>query len=115
MQTNTLDREIERLQNDIEAHLKTKPVPPSKRQMIYTDASLRALLEAAEGDGQSFALASAEGAVIFDGDVMESSGFINSAWDGDIPAFNRAHGKSASIQNARLTVSMMIQPEVFGQ
>ncbi|WP_028008356.1 DUF3987 domain-containing protein [Solimonas flava] len=114
METN-LDRAIERLQEELEAHLNAKPVAPSQRQMIYSDASLRALLEAAEGDGRSFALASAEGAGIFDGEVMANSAFINCAWDGDIPAFNRAHGKSASVKDARMTVALMVQPDVLGK
>jgi len=97
------------------AHQQSKPVKPKRRRMIHQGTTLRATIEALEGDGESIGFVSDEGDVIARGGVFSELGVLNSAWDGSMLSLDRSKGVSIVAQNPRLTLSCMMQPEVFNR
>ena len=62
---------------------------------------------------RSFALVSSEGGIIFDGRAMSKLGILNSLWDGGSLFIDRKSSPGIILKDPRLTVSVMIQPDVY--
>ncbi|KGR98780.1 YfjI family protein [Burkholderia pseudomallei] len=87
-----------------------KPVKPRLRRILLQDVSQRAIMETLEGDGESIALMSDEGAVIIQGGALDRLGVLNKAWDGaSVLAMDRSHGVSIVVRNPRVTLSYQVQ------
>lgn len=99
---------------ELTEHLKRRPVSPRPWRLIYQEVSERALREALDGDGQAIALAADEGDVVLESDLICKRGLLNALWTGaaDIP-LDRAGCDFLDIRNPKLTVGLMVQPDIF--
>lgn len=94
------------------AHLGKKPIAWSPPRIIYTDTNMEAMLEGLHQRWASALLISAEGATVFGGHAMRSMDKLNVLWDGGDLTKDRL-GVSFTINDARLTSSIMIQEKPF--
>lgn len=98
----------------MEAHLSTEPKRPRERQLLHEDLTPDTLFEALSGDGESIAIVTDEGDVVFRSRAMANLGLLNRIYDGarSIPRSRVATGKSV-IRNPRMSMSIMTQQEVL--
>ncbi|NTY86491.1 DUF3987 domain-containing protein [Serratia fonticola] len=92
------------------AHLQNEPSPPMKLQMLASDITPAALQYQLHRGGGSLLLHSAEGDIILSGQAIQNLGMQNDAWDGKPISVIRRHSESYTIYDARLSVSIMVQP-----
>lgn len=98
----------------LEAHEALEPIKPISQRVIRQDVTHRAVFESLEGNGKSIALMTDEGQTVLDSAVMRHHGFLNQAWDGkSLQTLERADNDNIIVQNARVTISIMVQPKVF--
>lgn len=94
-------------------HDASEPTTPRAANLMLTNATIPAFVDAIEGDGHAIVLISDEGEMMLNSQLFGSSGVLNKAWDGDglIP-LNRAKG-SVIARNPRVSVILMVQPPVW--
>ena len=98
----------------LEAHEMLEPVKPVAHRIIYQDMTRVSAFEALEGDGKAIAVMTDEGQTLLDSTVMRHYGFLNHAWEGKrLLTYDRAKHDSLIVQNPRVTVSFMVQPDVL--
>lgn len=98
----------------LEAHEALEPVKPISQRIIRQDVTYRSVFESLEGNGKSIALMTDEGKTVLDSAVMRHHGFLNHAWDGkSLLTLERADNDNTIVQNPRVTISIMVQPNVF--
>ncbi|BDZ05868.1 hypothetical protein MUTS16_69410 [Escherichia coli] len=51
-----------------------------------------------------------EAGIIFDGYTLSELPFINKMWDGSVLSVDRKNEPEQMIENARMTLSLMVQP-----
>lgn len=107
-------RDTECVRAELHEHVKNKPVEPRVRRVVYQEVSDRALRDALQGDGEAIALMSDEGEVILKSDLMGKWGLLNAIWGGaaSLP-LDRADMDFVDVRNPRVTIGIMVQPEVF--
>lgn len=100
----------------LEAHLATEPMPPIQRRLLCEDLTAEALFEALSGDGQSLAIVTDEGDIVFRSRAMANLGVLNRIYDGarSIPR-DRVVGGARVIRNPRMSISIMTQPKVLDE
>ncbi len=54
-----------------------------------------------------------EAGIIFDGYTLSELPFINKMWDGSVLSVDRKNEPEQMIENARMTLSLMVQPGLF--
>ncbi|MFV8624996.1 YfjI family protein [Ralstonia nicotianae] len=92
----------------------SKPVKPRRRRIMRQNVSVRAIMEAIEGDGESVAFISDEGDVVIQGGALDQLGALNKAWDGaQMLTMDRSHGVSIVARNPRVTLSYQVQSAVL--
>ena len=98
----------------LEAHLTTEPKQPIHRRLLHEDLTPGALFEALSGDGESIAIVTDEGDVVFKSRAMANLGLLNRIYDGarSIPR-NRVATGSKVIRNPRMSMSIMTQQEAL--
>ncbi|HDS5592560.1 TPA: DUF3987 domain-containing protein [Enterobacter hormaechei subsp. xiangfangensis] len=101
------------LMEQIRDLITTKPQAPSRRRIIFNDATIASLKNYLRGDWRSIALVSDEAGSIFSGNVLSSTSDLNKLWDGGTLTIDRANKPELRIAGARLTFFGMIQKEVF--
>lgn len=95
-------------------HAKTKPAKPRWRRIMRQNITERSMMDAISGDGESIALMTDEGEVVFKGGAMNHLGLRNKGWDGArMLAFDRAVAGSIIARNPRVTVAIMTQWAIF--
>lgn len=101
-------------------HKKHKPVPPMIPELLYADATMESLRRNLANVWPSAGLMSAEGGEVFgshslNGDsTSRTLSQMNKLWDGGILKVTRmSSAESVVIENARLTVGIMIQEEAL--
>jgi len=99
----------------LDEHHACEPVKPRLRRKLLQNASERAVIDALAGSGESFALICDEGGVVLNSPLFSNASFMNKCWDGGPFVLDRANGVSLSVRDARVTASMMVQPEVLDQ
>ncbi|MCJ0764558.1 YfjI family protein [Variovorax terrae] len=97
----------------LEAHRETEPVRPRLRRLIRQDASERAILDALEGQGESFSIMGDEGEILLRSPLLRANGVLNKMWDGGPVVLDRANGVSFTARDTRVTVSLMVQNAVL--
>ena len=90
-----------------------EPIEPKIPKMIYTDTTAGALQVGIAKRWRSVGIMSDEGALIFDSRAMESLAIYNKLWDGDPLIVDRIARECLSIKNARLTISIAVQPKTL--
>jgi hypothetical protein len=107
------NEDVDQLKGELVAHSLEKPCKPERNRIIYQSVTERPFMDALQGDGKQIAILSDEGEVILKGGAMNRLGVLNKAWDGAKNiAFDRADG-SIEVSNPRVTLSFMVQQEVF--
>ncbi|MGN4981004.1 YfjI family protein [Aeromonas dhakensis] len=105
--------EFSELDEKFKVHMRSKPMEPQKKRMLANDVSTAALKKMLIGHEVSLALMSDEAGSIFNGDLLKDSALFCSLWSNQPLIIDRANNSSAKIEGARLTMSLMIQPELF--
>lgn len=102
------------LSDQLECMLENQPIAPLQMRLLYSDATSEALLENLARLWPSGAIHSSEASTVMSGRTLHKLGPINELWDGDsyIPV-DRKRSDSFELKNARLTISLMIQPQPF--
>lgn len=111
----------EALKARLEEHAKKEPrvlVPP---QLRYEDANAASLPDALALGHPSAALWSAEAGIVTGGQGMQREGLpgylalLNVLWDGGAVTQTRKVARGVRLEGRRLTVSLMVQPEVLAE
>ncbi|ELE9685642.1 DUF3987 domain-containing protein [Enterobacter kobei] len=93
---------------------KSLPEPPVKYKMTFNDATPAAIKEfLCKERWKSVGIMSDEAGAIFNGHTLNDLPFINKMWDGGKFTVDRKNEPEATIHDARMTLSLMVQPEVF--
>lgn len=102
------------LDTQLASHEALEPRKPAACRIIHQDLTRVSAFEALEGDGRAIAVLTDEGQTLLDSTVMRHYGFLNHAWDGkQLLTYDRAEHQSIIVQNPRVTISFMIQPDVL--
>lgn len=90
-----------------------KPILPKCNRLIYNNATPEALQSAMYNHSPNIGLIADEGANILDRQVMKDLSFMNSMWDGVSFHIERKTTQSFTIEDSRITLSMMVQKKPF--
>ncbi|EDB7739759.1 DUF3987 domain-containing protein, partial [Salmonella enterica] len=99
----------------LKTFLKTYPKKPVKYKFILNDATPAAIKDYLCGDWRSIGIMSDEAGTIFNGYALNELPFINKMWDGATFSVVRKNTPEQLIKEARLTLSLMIQPDIFNK
>lgn len=91
----------------------SRPKEPLLQKFIFGDVTPEALASRLEA-WPSIGIISNEAGSILGTGSMQNLGMLNQIWDGSPPRTERISRKTKPIPIARLTVSLMVQPETFG-
>ena len=104
----------ESLEAEVVEHEANEPKKPDVRRMVYQDMTRTSAFEALEGDGKAIALLTDEGQTLLNSTVMRHYGFLNNCFEGKrLLTYDRANHQSIIVQNPRVTISFMVQPDVL--
>ncbi|EBF8311781.1 DUF3987 domain-containing protein [Salmonella enterica subsp. enterica serovar Tamberma] len=95
--------------------LKNKPKEPVKYKFIFNDATPAAIKDYLCKGWRSIGIMSDEAGTIFNGYALNELPFINKMWDGAKFSVVRKNAPEQLIKEARLTLSLMIQPDIFNK
>jgi hypothetical protein len=104
---------IDQLKEQLTQHLSQEPKRPRNVKLMYSNASPSALLRSLYENWQSASLSSDEAGGIFNGQVLADLAMINKLWEGGTIHVERIDSESFILRDARLTLSLMVQPKVF--
>ncbi|AZK61594.1 MULTISPECIES: YfjI family protein [Pectobacterium] len=90
-----------------------KPIRPKISKYIYNNVTPEALQLAMYSHSPHTGLMADEGANILDRQIMNDLSFINSMWDGADFRVERKTAQSFTIENGRITLSVMVQKKPF--
>lgn len=90
-----------------------KPISPKISRCIYNNITPEALQFAMHNHSSHVGLIADEGSNILDRKVMNDLSFINSMWDGVSFHVDRKTAESFTIDNGRVTLSVMVQKKPF--
>jgi hypothetical protein len=104
----------EAIQAEMAHHAKLRPKKPRLRRFMRQNITPRAIMDALHGDGESIAITTDEGQVMFKGETMSQLGLLNKAWDGaPMLTLDRADFDHVLVMNPRVTISVMTQKSVL--
>jgi len=109
------------LEEEIRQHAGREPALLTLPQLRYTDANAASLPDALATGYPSAALWTAEAGIVLGGQGMQREGLtgylalLNTLWDGDSVTHTRKQSRSVRLEGRRLTVSLMVQPEVMAE
>ena len=98
---------------EILEHVRSKPKPPERERILFDDTTAEALKFGLRKPSSSIGVFSAEASSILDGHGFRDLAFLNDAWSGTGQRIDRRSSDCFIIENPRITISMMCQPEVF--
>ncbi|MDT1065155.1 YfjI family protein [Providencia stuartii] len=90
-----------------------KPVQPKHHRYIYNNVTPEALQMGMFNNYPHIGLIADEGANILDRQIMKDLSFINSMWDGVSFHVDRKTTPSFTIEDGRITLSVMVQKKPF--
>lgn len=93
--------------------LSANPKAPVRFRQIFNDATPAAIKDYLSGCWRSIGLMSDEAGTIFNGYALNELPFINKMWDGAMFTVERKSEPDKLIKDARMTLSLMVQPDVF--
>ncbi|WJM79880.1 YfjI family protein [Pectobacterium brasiliense] len=91
----------------------TYPKEPVRYKLILNDATPAAIKDTLCGQWRSMGIMSDEAGTVFNGYTLNELPFINKMWDGSNFSVERKNKPERLIKDARLTVSLMVQPDIF--
>ncbi|MCJ7055145.1 DUF3987 domain-containing protein [Klebsiella variicola] len=114
-----LKSEIRRNKNHLATNEKLKvllashPKSPVRFKQIFNDATPAAIKDYLCGYWRSVGIMSDEAGTIFNGYTLNELPFINKMWDGAMFPVERKSEPEKLIRDARMTLSLMVQPNIF--
>lgn len=90
-----------------------EPVHPRRFKLLYEDSSSEALFRGLYQNYPSAGVVSSEGGGALKGAALNDFSKQNALWSGDGVYVDRISREGFTLNNARLTVSLMVQPGVF--
>jgi len=105
--------EHKRVSEELFEHWKEEPEKPQRARIVYEDISPMAMLTALN-ETKVGTLVSSEGGIIVDGKSFDGVPYFNSLWSGEPVGVSRMRQATLQINDARLMISIMLQPEIFG-
>ena len=90
-----------------------KPIQPKHHRYIYNNVTPEALQMGMFNNYPHIGLIADEGANVLDRQVMKDLSFINSMWDGVSFHVDRKTTSSFTIEDGRITLSVMVQKKPF--
>ena len=97
----------------LEALQKNRGEKPVRYKFIFNDATTAAIKDQLCGQWRSVGIMSDEAGIIFDGYTLSELPFINKMWDSSVLSVDRKNEPEQMIENARMTLSLMVQPGLF--
>ncbi|WP_263068387.1 YfjI family protein [Enterobacter huaxiensis] len=91
------------------------PVEPVRYKLTFNDTTTAAIKEYLCGDWRSIGILSDEAGTIFNGYALNELPFVNKMWDGATYSVERKNAPERLIKNARLTLSLQVQPVVINR
>lgn len=93
--------------------LASHPKSPVRFKQIFNDATPAAIKNYLCGYWRSVGIMSDEAGTIFNGYTLNELPFINKMWDGAMFPVERKSEPEKLIRDARMTLSLMVQPNIF--
>jgi len=93
--------------------VKQMPVPPINAPLLLSDATPAAIKNALRKEMSAIGIFADEASAVFDGKALSEFALINELWDGGTIHVDRVGAGRWTIKDARLTMSLMVQPDVF--
>lgn len=90
-----------------------KSLEPVRYKFIFNDATPAAIKKHLCGQWRSVGIMSDEAGTIFNGYTLNDLPFINKMWNGASYSVERKNSPEIIIHNARMTLSLMVQPVGF--
>jgi hypothetical protein len=90
-----------------------KPISPPTPRFIYKDITPNALAHSLYKNISLACLVSSESGDLFNGKAMQELGIYNEIWSGSSVTVDRKSSDDFSITNPRLTLALMIQPDIL--
>lgn len=108
-----LPEEKDSLIEAIVDHQLAKPKPPKPRLLKFEDVTPQSLQAEMQGSGANALLSSSEGGKILNSPLVKNTSFLNDLWSGESTNISRKAEGSSTVDDARLTVSIMTQPSTI--
>lgn len=91
-------------------HMELEPKKPRLRYFLRQDITAKAIMEALQGDGESIAISTDEGHVLFKSSAMSHFGLLNRLWDSpEVLPLDRSDHEHIMVKNPRVSVNIMTQ------
>lgn len=97
------------LEQQLLDHSSRKPVAPKLRYFLRQDITGKAIMEALEGNGESIAISTDEGHILFKSEAMSHLGLLNRLWDSPETLLRDRADEQLLAMNPRVSVSIMTQ------
>ncbi|NEV83428.1 MULTISPECIES: YfjI family protein [Enterobacter] len=97
----------------LKAFLETRPAEPVRFKLMFNDATPAAIKDFLCGQWRAIGMMSDEGGTIFSSHTINELPFVNKMWDGSILSVERKCNPERLIKDARVTLSVMLQPVIF--
>lgn len=111
-QESAKGKEVVELENDLKENEKRKPVRERRISFIYDDVTPEALIYEMSENCKYTALVSSEGGSILRSGAFKDFSKINDLWSGEAVKADRKSTESSYVEGGRLTMNIMVQPEV---
>lgn len=95
-------------------HYSNKPVAATEFRLLFEDSTMSALLENLADNFPNATLNSSEGGILFERASLQFLLRANKLWDGSTVSVDRAVAPSYRVENARLSISAMVQEKIMG-
>ncbi|RQW72529.1 DUF3987 domain-containing protein [Halomonas sp. YLB-10] len=105
--------ETEGLEKRLAKHDKIRPVSPKDYRLIYENTTPSALTYGLYTNIPIGCLLSSEAGSLFSGKAFEDLYLFNALWSGSPISVSRRTSESFMLDDARLTASLMIQPDII--
>lgn len=105
----------ENIESDLRLVMQEEPTKPSPAKILYDDATSKALYLGLQDSLPFAGLVSSEGGSILKSGVLNDTPKLNAIWSGDPIKMDRVTSESVHIRKAKLTVSIMVQPDMLSE
>jgi len=96
------------------AHTKLKPKKPKLRKLLRSDITLRALMDALEGNGESIVIMTDDGEALFKSSTMSNLGVLNQLFDSPpVLSLDRSDQEHVSVMNPFVSIFILVQEAVL--
>tara|TARA_R110001583_G_scaffold194969_1_gene368025 strand:- start:18946 stop:20052 length:1107 start_codon:yes stop_codon:yes gene_type:complete len=104
------EKQCEVMIDELMAHQESMPVKPKLHLMVFEDSTVEALLSCLSDNTPNALIGSDEGGILLNSRVMSQTPSLNSGWSGDSIIVNRKTSESFTLNDARITTHIMVQP-----